>query len=93
MTDSDAKLRAWAVAPLEIHELPAARGCTYVVPSSEFALALAVGQSFGEAALRVATNLGVTAREIDKLCDARSFRLDSPKSRAPRIAALRKLTA
>jgi len=36
-----------AVARLEVHELPSARGCTYVVPSSEFALALAVGQEFG----------------------------------------------
>ena len=29
-----------AVAKLQIHELPSARGCTYVVPSSDFALAL-----------------------------------------------------
>src|SRR5450631_199515 len=35
-----------AVASLRIHELPAARGCTYVVPASEFALALKAGRSF-----------------------------------------------
>src|SRR5262245_63984427 len=29
-----------AVERLEIHELPSARGCTYVVPASDFALAL-----------------------------------------------------
>src|ERR1700730_12429406 len=36
-----------AVAKLEIHELPSARGCTYVVPASDFALAVKAGQSFG----------------------------------------------
>ena len=34
-----------AAAP-HIHELPAARGCTYVVPASDFALALRAGQGF-----------------------------------------------
>src|SRR5579862_110035 len=57
-----------AVAKLEIHELPAARGCTYVVPSSDFALALAAGSSDGE--MKTAYKLGVTDEEIDKLCDA-----------------------
>src|SRR5690242_19585021 len=33
-----------AVAALEICELPSARGCTYVVPASDFALALRAGQ-------------------------------------------------
>src|SRR5262249_8036207 len=32
-----------AVAKLAIHELPSARGCAYVVPASDFALALAAG--------------------------------------------------
>jgi hypothetical protein len=36
-----------AVAALDIHELPTARGCTYVLPASDFALGLAVGQQFG----------------------------------------------
>lgn len=58
-----------AVAKLEIHELPAARGCTYVVPAADFALALKVGQSFHEAEINTARKLGVTDREMDKLCD------------------------
>jgi hypothetical protein len=59
-----------AVADLEIHELPAARGCTYVVPSSDYALALKVGQQFNGSDMKQAAKLGVTDREIDKLCDA-----------------------
>jgi Winged helix DNA-binding domain len=60
-----------AVARLEIHELPAARGCTYVVPAADFALALKVGQSFGpEADMKVARKLGVTDAEIDRLGQA-----------------------
>src|SRR5262245_47555982 len=59
-----------AAANLEIHELPAARGCTYVVPSSEFALALMVGQDACQAPLRTAAKFGVTEKEIDKLCQA-----------------------
>jgi hypothetical protein len=34
------------MANLDIHELPAARGCTYVVPSDDFSLALTVGENF-----------------------------------------------
>lgn len=57
-----------AVARLEIHELPAARGCTYVVPASDFALALQVGQGFGtEAEMRTARKLGVTDEEVQTL--------------------------
>jgi hypothetical protein len=59
-----------SVAELEIHELPAARGCTYVVPSSEFALALKVGQAFNDGDMKVAYKLGVTDKEVDKLCGA-----------------------
>ncbi|HXO26735.1 MAG TPA: crosslink repair DNA glycosylase YcaQ family protein [Thermoanaerobaculia bacterium] len=60
-----------AVAALEIHELPSARGCTYVVPASAFALALELSQGFGqEADMRVARKLGVTDAEIDGLCTA-----------------------
>jgi hypothetical protein len=59
-----------AAAGLEIHELPAARGCTYVVPARDFALALKVGQPFNDAPMRVAMSVGVTAQEVDKLCDA-----------------------
>src|SRR5689334_14660366 len=35
-----------AVAALEIHELPSARGCTYVLPKSDFALALQAASGF-----------------------------------------------
>ena len=58
------------VAELKIHELPAARGCTYVVPASDFALALKAGQPFSGAEMKVAAKLGVTEKEIDKLCAA-----------------------
>src|ERR1022692_5019967 len=43
-----------AVANLEIHELPSARGCTYVVPASEFALALKAGESFASVEMKTA---------------------------------------
>jgi hypothetical protein len=60
-----------AVAALEIHELPSARGCTYVLPASDFALGLKVGQGFGhESDMKVARKIGVTDHEIDKLCEA-----------------------
>lgn len=58
-----------AVARLEIQELPGARGCTYVLPASDFALGLAAGQGFGDE-MKTAGKLGVTAKEIDKLCDS-----------------------
>ncbi len=59
-----------AVAALRIQELPAARGCTYVVPASDFALALAAGREAGsDADLRLARKLGATDAEVDRLCD------------------------
>lgn len=58
-----------AVARLEIHELPSARGCTYVVPAADFGLALKVGQGFSNEG-RTAQKLGVTGAEIEKLCSA-----------------------
>jgi hypothetical protein len=59
-----------ALSAVEIHELPAARGCTYLVPASDYALALLVGQPFREAEMKVARKLGVTDTEVDKLCAA-----------------------
>jgi len=60
-----------AVTDLQIHELPSARGCTYVVPADDFALALKVGQPFAEVPLNTARKyLGVTDQELDNLCDA-----------------------
>jgi hypothetical protein len=59
-----------AVAALEIHELPAARGCTYVVPASDYALALRVADGFADGEMKVARTVGVTDAEIDTLCVA-----------------------
>lgn len=59
-----------AVANLEVHELPAARGCTYVLPACDFALSLKAASGFGDADLKVGYRLGVTDQEIGKLCDA-----------------------
>ncbi|MEP6491398.1 MAG: crosslink repair DNA glycosylase YcaQ family protein [bacterium] len=59
-----------AVAKLDICELPTARGCTYVIPAGDFALGLTVGRPFGDADMKTAAKLGVTAKEVDKLCDA-----------------------
>ena len=56
-----------AVAKAEIHELPAARGCTYVVAKQDFALALKAGHPFADGEMKVARKLGVTDSEIDKL--------------------------
>jgi hypothetical protein len=56
-----------ALARKEIHELPCARGCTYVVGEQDFALALAAGQPFAGDEMKVAAKLGVTEAEIDKL--------------------------
>jgi hypothetical protein len=56
-------------AKLKIYELPSARGCTYVLPASDFALGLSAGQGF-DGEIKTAAKLGVTEKEIDKLCDA-----------------------
>jgi len=60
-----------ALANMEVHELPSARGCTHLVPRSHFALALKVGQGFGEAAQINGARkyLGVTDAEIERLCE------------------------
>ena len=58
-----------AAASLAIHELPAARGCTYVLPASDFAFGLTVGRNFS-GDMKTAAKLGVTETEIDRLCDA-----------------------
>ncbi|MFB7673737.1 DNA glycosylase AlkZ-like family protein [Kitasatospora purpeofusca] len=58
-----------AVARLEVHELPAARGCTYIVPAEDFALALAAGAAVPEGEVAAAAkHLGVTAGEVERLC-------------------------
>ena len=57
------------VAALRLHELPAARGCTYVVPAVDFALALKAGVGF-DTDMKTALKLGVTEKEVDRLCEA-----------------------
>jgi hypothetical protein len=60
-----------SVARLEIHELPSARGCTYVLPASDFALALKASQgASSEAEMRIARKLGVTDEEVARLSEA-----------------------
>jgi len=58
-----------AVAKLEIHELPSARGCTHVLPSDDFALGLRVSQGFGDdiSVAQAKKYLGVTDDELGKL--------------------------
>jgi hypothetical protein len=59
-----------AVASLEIHETPSARGCTYVVPRSDFALALSAARAVSkDSELKLAIKLGATEKEIERLCD------------------------
>ncbi len=60
-----------ALASREIHELPSARACTYVVPASDYALALTVAAAADKGAeMKVARKLGVTEKEADALCAA-----------------------
>src|ERR1700722_12531996 len=56
-------------AKLKIYELPSARGCTYVLHASDFALGLAAGRGF-DGEMKTAAKLGVSEKEIDKLCNA-----------------------
>ena len=59
-----------AANELSIHELPAARGCTYVVPAADFALALAAAREFSGSEMKTARKLGVTDQEVERLCAA-----------------------
>ncbi|WP_329121202.1 DNA glycosylase AlkZ-like family protein [Streptomyces sp. NBC_01465] len=60
-----------AVAALEVHELPSARGCTYVLPAGDFALGLTVGAGAPEGEIRAAEkHLGVRPAEVEELCEA-----------------------
>jgi hypothetical protein len=59
-----------AAAALQIHELPAVRACTYVVPAPDFALALNAAAAVPDPDLKTALKLGVTEKEIAKLRDA-----------------------
>ncbi|MEV6906378.1 crosslink repair DNA glycosylase YcaQ family protein [Amycolatopsis sp. NPDC051071] len=57
------------VARLAVHELPSARGCTYVLPAADFELGLTVGAGAPAGELAAAEKyLGVTQAEIEQLC-------------------------
>ena len=80
-----------AVAAGEIRELPSARGCTYVVPASEYALALRAGAgSFAAGQVAPAKKFcGVTDAELERLCDAVLAALgDGPRDPAELKAVL-----
>ncbi len=60
-----------ALERCEIQEVPAARGCTYIVPAADFAVALKAGEGFSyESDMKTARKLGVTDEEIDRLSTA-----------------------
>ncbi len=83
---------------VEIHELPCARGCTYVVPQSDYALALLAGKGMGDAGdMAVARKfLGVTDAEIEALMGRvlealAGGQMDPRELREPLGAAVRNL--
>lgn len=57
------------VAKQEIHELPTARGCTYVLPAKDFAWGLQIGRNAAEAEVKVLGRLGVERSEIEVLAE------------------------
>lgn len=58
------------VTTQEIHELPTARGCTYVLPAADFAWGLQLGGASAEASVKVLLRLGVEREEIERLADS-----------------------
>lgn len=58
-----------ALAAQHIHELPTARGCTYVLPAKDFAWGLQMGHASAEAAVKVLVRLGVEREEVEQLAE------------------------
>ncbi|MGL3807623.1 DNA glycosylase AlkZ-like family protein [Paeniglutamicibacter sp. R2-26] len=58
------------VATQAIHELPTARGCTYVLPAGDFAWGLQLGGASAEAAVKVLLRLGVGREEVERLAES-----------------------
>jgi hypothetical protein len=56
-----------AAAELALHELPSARGCTYLLPAADFALGLSLSGSAPAAELSVLARLGVGSDEVERL--------------------------
>lgn len=69
-TEHGSKVVDQIATDLRIHELPAARGCTYVAPAEHFGLALSVGQQFSESGGEATARkfLGLTDEELEALC-------------------------
>lgn len=67
-----------AAAAAEIHELPSARGCTYVLPQEDFALGLRIAEGLGEhpEIAQAKKYLGVTDEELDNLSEAALLALE-----------------
>ncbi|POH75377.1 hypothetical protein CVS27_01900 [Arthrobacter glacialis] len=55
------------VVALRIHELPTARGCTYVLGAPDFDWALTLGKPAAESTLKVLDRLGVARDEVHAL--------------------------
>lgn len=73
-----------AVAAVAVHELPAARGCTHVLPAVDYALGLAVGAAAPEGELATAAkHLGVGRDEVEQLCLAVGQVLDPERPTEP----------
>ena len=58
-----------ALAAQHIHELPTARGCTYVLPAKDYAWGLQMGHASAEAAVKVLVRLGVEREEVEQLAE------------------------
>jgi hypothetical protein len=75
-----------AIAALDVHELPSARSCMYLVPAAHFALALRLGQGSGEEpeVVMAKKHFALTDAELDRLCDGVLAALDAGQTLEPR---------
>ncbi|WP_258066758.1 winged helix DNA-binding domain-containing protein [Arthrobacter sp. GMC3] len=62
------------VAAVRIHELPTARGCTYVLGADHFAWGLTLGRGAAESTVKILDKLGVPRQEVDQL-EAKTLQL------------------
>ncbi|MGD0579927.1 MAG: crosslink repair DNA glycosylase YcaQ family protein, partial [Bryobacteraceae bacterium] len=61
--------------------------CTYVLPASDYALALTLAAAAGTGEMKTALKLGVTEKEVDALCDAVLLALKSGLAEPDQIRA------
>ena len=80
-----------SMAAMEIHELPAARGCTYVLPAEDFAWGMQAGRGSAEAEVKVLGRLGVEREEIERLAESVLEILRGAKATAQPALAPREL--